>query len=204
MNWKSLVNRAARIGVREGLRYLRQSQSKKNSGGTSQPTDARRPNPARSGGGGAASAGSADRSASGGQGGSGAYPGDYRGSITVSYSPDLDGDADPGEVVWGWVPFEEDYSQGKDRPSLVVGRDGRWVLALMLTSKDHIPGGVGEVREDRHAKWMNIGTGDWDSQGRPSELRLDRIIRLDPDSIRREGAIMPRDVFDRVAEHISG
>lgn len=204
MNWKSLVNRAARIGVREGLRYLRQSQSKKNSGGTSQPTDARRPNPARSGGGGAASAGSADRSASGGQGGSGAYPGDYRGSITVSYSPDLDGDADPGEVVWGWVPFEEDYSQGKDRPSLVVGRDGRWVLALMLTSQDHIPGGVGEVREDRHAKWMNIGTGDWDSQGRPSELRLDRIIRLDPDSIRREGAIMPRDVFDRVAEHISG
>lgn len=204
MNWKSLVNRAARIGVREGLRYLRQSQSKKNSGGTSQPTDAHQPNPARSGGGGAASAGSADRSASGGQGGSGAYPGDYRGSITVSYSPDLDGDADPGEVVWGWVPFEEDYSQGKDRPSLVVGRDGRWVLALMLTSQDHIPGGVGEVREDRHAKWMNIGTGDWDSQGRPSELRLDRIIRLDPDSIRREGAIMPRDVFDRVAEHISG
>ena len=102
------------------------------------------------------------------------------------------------------MPFEEDYSQGKDRPSLVVGRDGKWVLALMLTSKDHIPGGVGEVREDRHAKWMNIGSGDWDSQGRPSELRLDRIIRLDPDSIRREGAIMPRDVFDRVAKHISG
>jgi hypothetical protein len=127
-----------------------------------------------------------------------------RGPIKVSYSPDLDGDADPGEVVWGWVPFEEDHSQGKDRPSLVVGRDGRWVLALMLTSKDHIPGGVGEVREDRHAKWMNIGTGDWDSQGRPSELRLDRIIRLDPDSIRREGAVIPRDVFDRVAEHISG
>lgn len=204
MNWRSLVNRAARIGVREGLRYLRQSQSKKNSGGASQPTEARRPNPARSGGGGAASAGSADRSDSDGQGGSGAYPGDYTGTITVSYSPDLDGDADPGEVVWGRVPFEEDHSQGKDRPSLVVGRDGRWVLALMLTSKDHIPGGVGEVRQDRHAKWMNIGTGDWDSQGRPSELRLDRIIRLDPDSIRREGAIMPRDVFDRVAEHISG
>jgi hypothetical protein len=201
MNWKSLVNRAARIGVREGLRYLRQSQSKKNSGGSSQPTDARRQNPPRSGGGGATSARPDDRA---GSGDSGSYPGDFTGSIKVSYSPDLDGDADPGEVVWGWVPFEEDHSQGKDRPSLVVGRDGRWVLALMLTSKDHIPGGVGEVREDRHAKWMNIGTGDWDSQGRPSELRLDRIIRLDPDSIRREGAVIPRDVFDRVAEHISG
>ena len=201
MNWKSLVNRAARIGVREGLRYLRQSQSKKNSGGSSQPTDARRQDPPRSGGGGATSARPDDRA---GSDGSGSYPGDFTGSIKVSYSPDLDGDADPGEVVWGWVPFEEDYSQGKDRPSLVVGRDGKWVLALMLTSKDHIPGGVGEVREDRHAKWMNIGSGDWDSQGRPSELRLDRIIRLDPDSIRREGAIMPRDVFDRVAKHISG
>ncbi|MGC2941453.1 type II toxin-antitoxin system PemK/MazF family toxin [Brevibacterium sp. FAM 24638] len=198
MNWRSLVNRAARIGVREGLRYLR--QSKKNSGGTSQPTDAHRQNPAQSGGGGGASARPADRSASGG---TGSYPGDYTGPVKVTYSPDLDGDADPGEVVWGWVPFEEDYSQGKDRPSLVVGRDGRWVLALMLTSKDHIPGGVGEVREDRHATWMNIGTGDWDSQGRPSEIRLDRVIRLDPDSIRREGAVMPRDVFDRVAGNIS-
>ncbi|SDS61603.1 hypothetical protein SAMN04489752_2099 [Brevibacterium siliguriense] len=201
MNWKSLVNRAARIGVREGLRYLRESQSKKKPGGSSQATDARRRDSARSGDGGAASAGSAEHA---GSGGTGTYPGDFTGSIKVSYSPDLDGDADPGEVVWGWIPFEEDYSQGKDRPSLVVGRDARWVLALMLTSKDHIPGAVGEVREDRHAKWMNIGTGDWDSQGRPSELRLDRIIRLDPDSIRREGAIMPRDVFDRVAEHISG
>ncbi|HJE77434.1 MAG TPA: type II toxin-antitoxin system PemK/MazF family toxin, partial [Brevibacterium epidermidis] len=103
MNWKSLVNRAARIGVREGLRYLRQSQSKKNSGGSSQPTDARRQDSPRSGGGGAASAGSADRGGSDGQGGSGSYPGDFTGSIKVSYSPDLDGDADPGEVVWGWV-----------------------------------------------------------------------------------------------------
>ena len=76
------------------------------------------------------------------------------------------------------------------------------MLALMLTSKDHIPGGVGEVREDRYARWMNIGTGEWDSQGRPSELRLDRVIRLDPQSIRREGAIKPREIFDSVAKHI--
>ena len=25
----------------------------------------------------------------------------------VVYAPDLDGAADPGEVVWAWVPFEE-------------------------------------------------------------------------------------------------
>ena len=26
----------------------------------------------------------------------------------TSYDPDPDGDADPGEVVWTWVPYEED------------------------------------------------------------------------------------------------
>jgi hypothetical protein len=39
------------------------------------------------------------------------------------YSPNLDGRADPGEVVWTWVTYEEDPSRGKDRPVLVVGRD---------------------------------------------------------------------------------
>lgn len=211
MNWQSLVNRAARIGVREGLKYFRQSKAKNREGGG--PPQRNRPDTRGQGPGDARSAsarpsseGTRDGARSrgrGDQGGdAGAYPGDYRGAFSVSYSPSLDGDADPGEVVWGWVPFEEDHTQGKDRPSLVVGRDGRWVLALMLTSKDHIPGGFGEVREDRHAKWMNIGSGDWDAQGRPSEIRLDRVIRLNPDTIRREGAIMPRDVFAQVTKNI--
>ena len=34
------------------------------------------------------------------------------GGITVSYAPEPDGDADPGEVVWAWVPFEDDPTQG--------------------------------------------------------------------------------------------
>ncbi|MDO5501443.1 MAG: hypothetical protein Q4F67_17375, partial [Propionibacteriaceae bacterium] len=45
----------------------------------------------------------------------GGYPGDHTGPIRPLYAPDLDGDADPGEIVWGWVPFEEDHSKGKDR-----------------------------------------------------------------------------------------
>src|SRR3954447_8589161 len=53
----------------------------------------------------------------------------------LAYSPDLDGLADPGEVVWAWVPFEDDPAVGKDRPLLVVGRTGRFLLALMLSSK---------------------------------------------------------------------
>ena len=133
----------------------------------------------------------------------GGYPGDYRGPVRPVYTPDLDGDADPGEIVWAWVPYEEDHSQGKDRPVLVIGRDGAWLLALMLTSKDNVPGGVGDVRADEHGTpYINVGTGDWDSQGRPSEIRLDRVIRIEPTAVRREGAIMPMDRFSRIVKAI--
>src|SRR3954465_3472466 len=48
------------------------------------------------------------------------YPGDFTGRAKTSYAPKPDGNPDPGEVVWTWVPFEEDYSQGKDRPVLLI------------------------------------------------------------------------------------
>ena len=44
--------------------------------------------------------------------------------LIIEYSPHLDGDADPGEVVWTWVPYEEDRSVGKDRPVAIIGRRG--------------------------------------------------------------------------------
>lgn len=117
------------------------------------------------------------------------YPGDYRDMINFEYSPSLDGDADPGEIVWTWVPFEEDHSQGKDRPVLLVGRDGEYLLALMMTSKDH------NNREHADPNYLDIGPGPWDPQGRASEVKLNRVIRVRPDAMRREGAIMPEDTF---------
>lgn len=117
------------------------------------------------------------------------YPGDYRDMINFEYSPSLDGDADPGEIVWTWVPFEEDHSQGKDRPVLLVGRDGEYLLALMMTSKDH------NNREHADPNYLDIGSGPWDPQGRASEVKLNRVIRVRPDAMRREGAIMPDDTF---------
>jgi hypothetical protein len=51
----------------------------------------------------------------------------------VIYAPDLDGRADPGEVVWTWVVYEDDPTRGKDRPVLVVGRERRVLLGLMLS-----------------------------------------------------------------------
>ncbi len=117
------------------------------------------------------------------------YPGDYRDMIDFEYSPSMDGDADPGEIVWTGVPFEEDHSQGKDRPVLLVGRDGEYLLALMMTSKDH------NNREHADPNYLDIGSGPWDPQGRASEVKLNRVIRVRPDSMRREGAIMPEDTF---------
>ena len=117
------------------------------------------------------------------------YPGDYRDMINFEYSPSLDGDADPGEIVWTWVPFEEDHSQGKDRPVLLVGRDGEYLLALMMTSKDH------NNREHADPNYLDIGSGPWDPQGRASEVKLNRVIRVRSDAMRREGAIMPEDTF---------
>lgn len=121
------------------------------------------------------------------------YPGDFRGTVRPVYAPDVDGAPDPGEIVWAWVPFEEDHTQGKDRPVLVVGHDGPWLLGLMLTSRDHDarPGRPGE-------DWLDLGTGEWDARRRPSEVRLDRVVRVDPAAVRREGAVLDRARFDQV------
>ena len=119
-----------------------------------------------------------------------------RRSPTVEYRPQADGEPDPGEVVWAWVAYEEDATQGKDRPVLLLGRRGPHWLALMLTSQDHDRDAADEARWGRH--WMDVGTGAWDRERRPSEVRLDRLLELDPGGIRREGAALDRATFDAV------
>jgi hypothetical protein len=98
------------------------------------------------------------------------------------------------------VPYEEDHARGKDRPVLVVGRDGPLLLALMLTSKDHDRDAAEEARWGRH--WMDVGAGGWDRQRRPSEVRLDRVLRLDARSVRREGCRLDRTMFDQVVQEL--
>jgi hypothetical protein len=116
--------------------------------------------------------------------------------MTTSYEPEQDGEPDPGEVVWAWVPFEDDPDRGKDRPVLVIGRDGSELICLQLTSKDHDRDAEDEARYGRY--WMDVGSGDWDREGRPSEVRLDRLLRMSESEVRREGAAMPEATFDEV------
>jgi hypothetical protein len=114
---------------------------------------------------------------------------------SVVYAPDLDGAADPGEIVWAWVPFEEDARRGKDRPLLVVGRAGGELLGLMLSSQH---------KRDGEPGWVAIGSGAWDREGRESFVRLDRVLEVAEHGIRREGAVLSRDRFERVADELRG
>ena len=114
----------------------------------------------------------------------------------IGYAPRDDGRPDPGEVVWAWVPFDEGDGRGKDRPVLVIGRRGPDLLGLLLTSKDHDRDAADEARFGR--VWTDIGSGPWDPRNRPSEVRLDRLLVLDPAGVRREGAALDRPRFDHV------
>lgn len=109
------------------------------------------------------------------------------GVVTVEYTPRIDGDPDPGEVIWAFVPFEEDPTQGKDRPIVVIGRRGSKLVGVPLTSKQH----------DNEAQ-VPVGTGDWDPKRRPSFARIWRMLDVDVNDMRREGAILDRERFDLV------
>ena len=120
--------------------------------------------------------------------------------MDISYAPKPDGRPDPGEIVWAWVPYEEDATQGKDRPVLIIAREGEQLIGVMLTSKDHDRDHAQEAREGRF--WVDIGAGGWDSKGRPSEVRTDRLIPLDEAAIRREGSVLDEARFDQVAAEV--
>jgi hypothetical protein len=126
----------------------------------------------------------------------GAAPTEPQAAITAGRpitAPDLDGQADPGEIVWTWVVYEDDPTRGKDRPVLVVGRDRSTLLGLMLSSQD---------RHQGDSDWVGIGSGSWDYEGRASWVRLDRVLDVPEEGIRREGAILARDKFEIIAARL--
>jgi hypothetical protein len=115
------------------------------------------------------------------------------GPVRTEYSPAHDGDPDPGEIVWTWVPFEENDGRGKDRPVLVVAREaGGTLLAVQLSSKRH-SGDPG---------WVAIGEGPWDREGRDSWVALERVMRLHEDGMRREACALDRGRFNLVVNRL--
>lgn len=112
------------------------------------------------------------------------------GRVALSYSPSTDGNPDPGEIVWTWVPFEEHDGRGKDRPVLIVAsaRSGA-LLAVQLTTKSH----------DGDPSQVSIGSGSWDAGGRPSWVKIDRVFRVFPSGMRREAASLDQRRFGAVA-----
>ncbi|MHC9044120.1 type II toxin-antitoxin system PemK/MazF family toxin [Microbacterium saperdae] len=114
---------------------------------------------------------------------------DRIGSLRIGYAPDRDGAPDAGEIIWTWVPYEENDGRGKDRPVLVIGRESAdRVYAVRMTSKPH----------DGDRDYLSIGTGAWDSQGRESWVDIEQLYSVHERGLRREAAVLDRRRYDRV------
>lgn len=110
-------------------------------------------------------------------------------SVRVAYAPQRDGAPDAGEIVWTWVPYEENDGRGKDRPVLVIGRESaERVYAVRMTSKPH----------DGERDYLSIGAGEWDSQGRESWVDVEQLYSVHERGLRREAAVLDRRRYDRV------
>jgi hypothetical protein len=47
---------------------------------------------------------------------------------------------------------------------------------------------------------MDVGRRPWDRQQRPSQVRLDRLLDIDPSQVRREGAACDEALFRKVLD----
>ena len=110
--------------------------------------------------------------------------------LSPSYSPRPDGDPDPGEVIWTWVPYVENDGRGKDRPVLIISRltDGSTAGCYLSTKS--------------HDGYIPVGRGAWDSKGRPSFLNPERLLRITDRGMRREGTVMSKDQFAKATAEI--
>lgn len=114
-----------------------------------------------------------------------------RDALRIGYAPYRDGAPDAGEIVWTWVPYDENDGRGKDRPVLVISRkDHERVYAVRLTSRSH----------DGDRDFLAIGSGEWDARGRPSWVDIEQIYSVHADGMRREASALDPARFARVAD----
>ncbi|MDN6353796.1 MAG: type II toxin-antitoxin system PemK/MazF family toxin [Corynebacterium sp.] len=107
----------------------------------------------------------------------------------VIYAPDMDGQADPGEVIWYHI-LPERNATPELRACVVVGRHRHTLLGMIISSNtDH-------ADEDN---WVPIGSGLWDPRGHECWARADRIDEIPEAEIHRRGVSMPERRYDRIA-----
>lgn len=112
----------------------------------------------------------------------------------VAYCPDLDGAADCGEVVWAWVIGDD--ADGRDCPVLIVGRDRHTLLGLAVTRQARRHGASCDA-----LCWVGVGPLPWTGD-EPGVVRIDRVLEVPEEGIRREGAMLDRHAFDAVAARL--
>nr|WP_120491224.1 type II toxin-antitoxin system PemK/MazF family toxin [Corynebacterium lactis] len=112
---------------------------------------------------------------------------------TIIYAPDMDGQADPGEVVWIPVQLEGENTPLRERAVVVVGRHNQNLLGMLISTR--------EEHADQ-PEWISIGSGSWNIDPKPSWVRVDRVLEVPESGIRRAGAVMPRKRFDLIASRL--
>ncbi|WP_336244277.1 type II toxin-antitoxin system PemK/MazF family toxin [Corynebacterium meridianum] len=112
---------------------------------------------------------------------------------SIYYAPDMDGQADPGEVVWIWVNTDGPGSPARERAIIVIGRSRQHMLGLVISPNPE------HAEEDN---WLGIGSGPWDESGRQCWVRMDKVLEIPELEIRRQGAVIPRHRFERIANRL--
>lgn len=111
---------------------------------------------------------------------------------SIFFAPNMDGQADSGEVVWVPVPAGNG-DEVHERAILVIGRTRTTVFGLLISPNPE------HADEDW---WLSIGSGDWDETGRPCWVRLDRLLEVSEQDVRREGILFPQSRFERIANRL--
>lgn len=112
---------------------------------------------------------------------------------SIFFAPDMDGQADSGEVVWVWAPTDGPNSPPTERAILLVGRTRSTVLGLLISPNS------AHSNEDA---WLEIGSGEWDDSGRQCWVRLDRVLEISEEQVRRKGILFPQRRFERIANRL--
>lgn len=112
---------------------------------------------------------------------------------SIFFAPDMDGQADSGEVVWIWTPTDGPQSPPTERALLVVGRTRTTILGMIISPNPR------HAQEDA---WLEIGSGEWDASGRQCWIRLDRVLEVSEEQVRRQGILFPQRRFERIAHRL--